>query len=182
MLNSPEWAQALREDIFLPWLDRFVDLGDDVVEFGPGPGLTTDMLLERLGKLTVVEIDPQSAAVLTARIGTAGAHVVCADAARTGLASGRFSAVVSCSMFHHIPTAAQQFAVLEEAHRVLRDGGRLICVDAPDSDDLRAFHVDDVFNPLAPGDVRRNLEKIGFTEVQVESDSRLRFAGVKASV
>ena len=178
VLASPEWAEALREDIFVPWLDRIGDLGDDVLELGPGPGLTTAILLERLGHITAVELDPDAAAKLAAQ---SSAHVVCADAASTGLPANRFSAVVTCSMFHHIPTVAQQHSVLEEAHRVLRAGGQLIGVDGVDSQDLRAFHVDDVFNPMAPEDLRRQLTRIGFTNVRVECDDRLRFVGVKKS-
>ena len=179
VLSSPEWAQSLREEIFLPWVDHVGDLGDDVLELGPGPGQTTDMLIERLGQITAIELDPVAATKLSARVGPAGAHVLCADAAHTGLPSARFSAVVSCSMFHHIPTATQQLAVLKEAHRVLRDRGRLVVVDAPDSEDLRAFHVDDVFNPMAPDGLRAILERIGFADIQVECDSRLRVAAVK---
>ena len=35
-----------------------VDLGDDVLEVGPGYGATTDVFRERVGSLTSVEIDP----------------------------------------------------------------------------------------------------------------------------
>jgi len=42
-LASPDWARMLETDL-LPWLGRVADLGDDVLEVGPGPGLTTDKL------------------------------------------------------------------------------------------------------------------------------------------
>src|SRR5262245_20473648 len=56
-LASPEWAQNLRVNL-LPWLRETVDLGDDVLEIGPGPGLTTDLLLQLTTRVTAIEIDP----------------------------------------------------------------------------------------------------------------------------
>ena len=37
-LASPEWKRMLERDL-LPWLERSGDLGDDVLEVGPGPCL-----------------------------------------------------------------------------------------------------------------------------------------------
>ena len=45
-LASPAWARMLETDL-LPWLVGVADLGDDVLEVGPGPGLTTDLLRAR---------------------------------------------------------------------------------------------------------------------------------------
>ncbi len=36
ILSSDEWVQTLEEE-FLPWLARAGDLGDNVLELGPGP-------------------------------------------------------------------------------------------------------------------------------------------------
>ena len=52
-LASPEWLHMLETDL-LPWLEGVADLGDDVLEVGPGPGLTTDLLRQRTAKLTAV--------------------------------------------------------------------------------------------------------------------------------
>jgi hypothetical protein len=38
MLSSPRWAEVLRTHV-LPWLESAGELGDDVLEIGPGPGL-----------------------------------------------------------------------------------------------------------------------------------------------
>src|SRR5207244_2877475 len=46
-LGSAEWAEMLKADV-LPWIEAASDLGDDVLEVGPGPGLTTDLLRERV--------------------------------------------------------------------------------------------------------------------------------------
>ena len=45
ILASPEWAQTLRDEL-LPWLAQAGEMGDDVLELGPGPGLTTDLLMQ----------------------------------------------------------------------------------------------------------------------------------------
>ena len=41
--SSPEWAQYVRDEL-VPWALAGDELGDDVLEVGPGPGLTTDVL------------------------------------------------------------------------------------------------------------------------------------------
>ena len=51
---SPEWA-AYVESEFLPWALQQADLGDEVLEVGPGPGLTTDVLRRQVPRLTAVE-------------------------------------------------------------------------------------------------------------------------------
>ena len=56
------WKKALSDEI-IPWALKDVGLGDDVLEVGPGPGMTTDILRERLPRLTSIEIDPRLAGV-----------------------------------------------------------------------------------------------------------------------
>ena len=43
MCGSDEWRQAMR-DVILPWALGETDLGDDVLEVGPGYGASTDVL------------------------------------------------------------------------------------------------------------------------------------------
>ena len=45
-LASPQWAATVRDDL-LPWVLGSSDLGDDCLEVGPGPGVTTDLLRAR---------------------------------------------------------------------------------------------------------------------------------------
>ncbi len=52
---SDEWRQMLR-DLVLPYALDGAELGDDVLEIGPGPGLTTDLLRAEVARLTAVEI------------------------------------------------------------------------------------------------------------------------------
>ena len=65
---SAEWAALVRDDL-LPWVLGDDDLGDDVLELGAGPGLVTDLLVERAPRVTAVEIDEQLATALRAQDG-----------------------------------------------------------------------------------------------------------------
>src|SRR5437868_5929967 len=76
---SAEWAETVRTEI-LPWAVNGRDLGDDVLEVGPGPGLTTDALRSRLAHLTAVEVDAALATALATRLAGTNVEVVHADA------------------------------------------------------------------------------------------------------
>ncbi len=69
---SAEWADTVEKEI-LPWALSGRDLGDDVLEVGPGPGLTTDVLRRRVRQLTAVEVDDALASASTGSIGRIGA-------------------------------------------------------------------------------------------------------------
>ena len=53
--DSPEWRTAVRDEV-IPWAVGEVELGDDVLEIGPGYGATTDVFAGMLPRLTSVEI------------------------------------------------------------------------------------------------------------------------------
>ena len=90
---NPEWATHL-EDVLLPHALAGVDLGDDLLEIGAGPGLTTDLLRTRVDRLTAVELDDDLAAQLTTRLAGTNVEVVHADATAMPLPADRFSAAV----------------------------------------------------------------------------------------
>ena len=46
LCSSAEWGDAVARWI-IPWVLSGIDLGDDVLEVGPGPGLTTNVLRGR---------------------------------------------------------------------------------------------------------------------------------------
>lgn len=179
ILSSSEWAETLRSEL-LPWLLGAGELGDDIVELGPGPGLTTDLLVQHALKVTAVEVDGTLADSLAARVDTTQVTVLHADATDTGLEEGRFSAVVCFSMLHHVPSPSLQDSVFREAARILRPGGRFLGVDSLDREEIRAFHVDDVFVPLALDTLGDRLAEAGFTKVSTEATERqLRFVAIK---
>jgi SAM-dependent methyltransferase len=177
-LASPDWAKWLDEKL-VPWLDD-LDLGDDLLEIGPGPGLTTDLLRQRTSHLTAVELDDDLYAALAARMAGTNVEVVHGDASDTGLAADRFSAAACFAMLHHVPSAEKQIDVFAEVQRVLRPGGLFVGTDSVDSDALREFHVDDVFVPIPPDELGDRLEAVGFQSVHVDvGDFELRFAAKK---
>ncbi|MHB8506434.1 MAG: rRNA adenine N-6-methyltransferase family protein [Acidimicrobiales bacterium] len=62
-----------------------------MVEVGPGPGLTRDLLRLRAARLTTVESHPELAASLKARLDGTNIEVICADATDTNLLGERFT-------------------------------------------------------------------------------------------
>jgi SAM-dependent methyltransferase len=156
------------ETDLLPWVLDVAALGDDVLEVGPGPGLTTDLLRTRTEHLTAVELDADLAAALAARLAGTNVEVVNADATASGLASDRFTAATCFSMLHHVPSPDMQDLLFQEVQRVLRPGAPLIAADSLDDEAIRAFHVDDVFVPVDPETLPTRLEAAGFEAVTVD--------------
>jgi SAM-dependent methyltransferase len=176
---SAEWADTVRKWI-IPWVLEGVDLGDDVLEVGPGPGLTTDVLRSLVPRLTAVEVHPDLAASLAERLAGTNVEVLCADATQTELASDRFSGAVCLTMLHHVPSVERQDALLAEIHRVLRPGGVLAGVDSLDSPDLRALHHDDTYVPIDPDRFAARLEAVGFGGIDVATNEyAVRFHGFR---
>jgi SAM-dependent methyltransferase len=179
ILSSPDWANTLREEL-LPWVAQAGELGEDVLELGPGPGLSTELLMERARHLTAVELDPGLAADLARRFTGTNVTVLQADATGTGLGGERFSSVVCFSMLHHVPSVSLQDLVFREAFRVLRAGGKFLGVDAVDSDETRDLHVGDVFTPMPPDTLGARLTAAGFSDVRVSTtERRVRFVASK---
>lgn len=167
---STEWFDAVRQWI-VPWAVEGVDLGDDAVELGPGPGATTDVLSGLVRSLTAVEIDPTLAARLAERYeDNAAVEVVRADATATGLPGGRFDSAVCLTMLHHVPGVAEQDALFAEALRLLCPGGVLLGSDSLDGPEFRELHEGDVCVPVDPATLPDRLAAAGFVGVQVETN------------
>jgi SAM-dependent methyltransferase len=167
MLASPRWAEMLERDL-LPWVESVADLGDNVLEVGPGPGLSTDLLRRRTARLTAVEIDESLAAKLQARLAGSNVEVMLGNAADTGFPEDTFSSAACFGVLHHVPSAQLQDDVLRELLRVLRPGGYLVAEDALDNEGIRQHHVGDVFVPLDPERLPERLAAAGFTDAGVD--------------
>lgn len=165
---SPEW-RAMVEEIVLPAALRDTDLGSDVVEVGPGPGFTTDVLRTRVAQLTAVELDPDLADALARRLDGTNVEVILGDATALDLPAGRFTGAVSFNMLHHVPTGDDQDRVFAELARVLRAGGLFVAADSVGSDDLRAFHEGDTYNPIRVDGLPARLAAAGFAEIEVRT-------------
>lgn len=167
LCSSAGWAD--RVAAAMPGHLDGLDLGDDVLEIGPGYGATTRVLADRLPRLTAVEVDEGSAARLRAEF-DGRAEIVHGDGADLPFPDGRFSAVVCFTMLHHVPSPERQDAVFAEARRVLRPGGVFRGVDSLPSLRFRLLHVGDTMVPLEPAALPDRLRAAGL--VDVEQDAR----------
>ncbi|MDQ7805213.1 class I SAM-dependent methyltransferase [Amycolatopsis sp. A133] len=176
--SSAKWADTVEERL-TPWLARH-DLGDDVLEIGPGFGATTKVLLDVVPKLTVLEIDPASTELLRTKFGDR-ADVHEGSGARMPFDAGRFSAVVCFTMLHHVPTPALQDTIFAEAARVLRPGGKFCGTDSQLSFRFRLLHIGDTMNVLDAGRLPARLTGAGFEQVEVKSRPKeiVTFSAVK---
>jgi SAM-dependent methyltransferase len=181
LCSSPEWARYVADDL-LPWVLGGYELGDDLLEVGPGPGLTTDILRRHAIRVAAAELDPSLADQLAARLAGSNVKVVRADATSLPFAAGCFSAVACLTVLHHIPSAELQDAALAEMARVLRGGGLLVGTDGLDTPERRRVHIGDVFVAVDPGTLAARLSQAGFADARVEvSGDRLRFAAIAPS-
>lgn len=177
---SAEWAATVQHEI-LPWALGGRDLGGDVLEVGPGPGMTTDVLRQTVARLTAVEVDATLAAALAQRLVGSNVDVVHADGTSLPFEDGRFTGATSFTMLHHVPSAAQQDRLLAELRRVLRPGGLLIGVDSIASPEWRELHTGDTCVPVDPATLADRLHDAGFVDVEVQRTTpeparRFRFA------
>jgi SAM-dependent methyltransferase len=161
------WRNAVARHI-LPWVLDGVDLGPHVLEIGPGPGVTTDLLRARVKHLTCVEIDRGFAGALAHRTSGSNVTVVCGDATAMPLASAALDSAVSFTMLHHVGSVALQDRLLSEVARVLRPGGVFAGTDSRYSRSLRLLHVFDTMVVVDPRTFPDRLKAAGFSDVRVE--------------
>jgi ubiquinone/menaquinone biosynthesis C-methylase UbiE len=164
---SPEWRQII-EEVILPVALGDTDLGDHVIEIGPGPGFTTDVLRTRTARLTAVEVDDELAATLASRLEDTNVKVVHGDATALEFDDGSFTGAASFHMLHHVEPPDAQDQVFAELARVLRPGGVLVAADGVFNEETKAFHADDVYNPVDPDTLGARLHAAGFSSVQVQ--------------
>jgi SAM-dependent methyltransferase len=168
--GSDEWREMIR-DVILPWAMGEVDLGDDVLEVGPGYGATTDVLAEWVPKLTAVEIDEELASMLVDRFADVpSVTIVEGDATDLDFPDGRFTGAACFTMLHHVPTVALQDRLLAEVARVLRPGAALVAGDNLAGPDLEAAHVGDTYNPVDPATLEDRLLGAGFADVEIRTN------------
>jgi len=179
---SAEWGRLV-DDELLPWVLDGHELGEDLLEVGPGPGLTTDVLRRKTTRVTAVELDLDLAAKLAARLTGSNVTVIAGDVTRLPFPAGRFSSAACLTMLHHIPSPGLQDAALAELARVLAPGGVLLGSDGLDTPARREIHVGDVFVPVDPGTLAARLHAAGFARAEVDlAGDRLRFAATKGAL
>lgn len=167
--SSGYWRRRLEQR--MPWILSGVQLGRDVLEVGPGPGLTSDLLRARADHLTLLEFDPALAKSLRLRMHGTNVYVVTGDAAAMPFPDASFSGCATFTMLHHVPSPQRQDAVLREMRRVLRPGGELAGSDSLPSRLMHLIHLGDTFVPVNPDTFSARLESAGFERVRIEKEA-----------
>ena len=149
LCQSAVWKKAL-EGKLLPWVLEGINLGDDLLEVGPGPGLTTDFLRKRVARVTAIEIDPSLAHSLKCRMNGTNVCVVEGDATDMPFQDESFSAAVSLTMLHHVPSVSLQDKLLLEVYQVLRPNGIFVGMDNTWNLAFHLIHLGDTMVSVDP--------------------------------
>jgi ubiquinone/menaquinone biosynthesis C-methylase UbiE len=152
----------------VPWVLSVADLGQNVLEAGPGPGLTTDILRSKVTRLTTIELDPQLMTSLRSRLRGTNVAVVAGDATAMPFPDATFSGCAAFTMLHHLPSRELQDKFLREAWRVLQPGGVFVGSDSVQNVLMRVIHIGDTFVPVDPDTFGARLQAAGFELLEVE--------------
>lgn len=167
LCRSGYWRNTVEKYIF-PWVIEGLDLGKNVLEVGPGPGVTTDLLCQRVERVDCVEIDRALADSLAHRLRGRNVNVFCQDATAMSFPSGTFDAALSFTMLHHVPSQALQDRLLAEVARVLRPGGIFAGTDSLYSRSFGLLHLFDTMVVVDPRGFPERLRVAGFSEITVD--------------
>ena len=162
--SSAEWAEHITGTV-LPAALGALDLGDEVLEVGPGYGASTTLLAATVPRLTAIEVDGALAVQLRQRF--PAVTVVHGRGEDMPFADGRFTAAVCFTMLHHVHSAEAQDALFAEVRRVLAPGAVFAGSDSVASARLHEFHSDDIYVPVDPGTLPDRLRAAGFHDVRV---------------
>jgi ubiquinone/menaquinone biosynthesis C-methylase UbiE len=169
LCNSRRWRRTLQQRV--PWALEGVDLGTNVFELGPGPGLTTDLLRPKVEQLTAIEVDPRLAQSLRSRLRDSNVEVITGDATKMPFVDGQFSGGVAFTMLHHVPSRDLQDKMLREVWRVVEPGGLFVGCDSLQGLFMRVIHLGDTLVPVDPNTFGARLEAAGFQVLKVERSS-----------
>ena len=145
-----------------------IEVGDDLLELGPGPGLSTDLLRLKAQHLTAIELDTNLARQLAARLRGSNVEVVTGDATAMPFPDCQFSASTCFTMLHHVPSVELQNRLFAEVRRVLAPGGVFVGTDSRSSLRMKVFHWFDTMVIVDPLLFPDRLLEAGFTDPQIE--------------
>ena len=165
------WRSIL-EKFVVPAALADAQLGDDVLELGPGDGLTTDLLRPHIARITALEIHPRTAKSLAARFRGTNVTALQGDASAIPFPEFRFTGAISLHMLHHVPSAQLQDKIFHEVGRVLKPGGVFVCIDSVNFRTLqmRLIHMADKITPVDPNGLDRRLQAAGFSEIRIDTN------------
>jgi SAM-dependent methyltransferase len=180
LCRSARWQKTIQQRV--PWVLSSAQLGQNVLELGPGPGLTTDLLRLASQRITAIEVDSKLAESLRSRLRGSNVEVVTGDATAMPFPDAQFSDGVSFTMLHHVPSAELQDKLLREVWRVLAPGGIFVGSDSLQSLLMRLIHIGDTLVPVDPDKFGARLEAAGFQVLELEKNSdAFRFHARKPS-
>jgi SAM-dependent methyltransferase len=180
LICSSGWWERTVEHELLPWGLAGVDVGDDVLEIGPGFGATTRVIARRTRSLTALERDARYCERLRRKL-PGEVEIVRGDATAMPFEDGRFSGVVCFTMLHHVPSVELQDRLIGEVTRVLCGGGVFAGTDSIGSSRLfKLLHVRDTLVPVPAQTLAGRIEGAGLTDARVDTARRsFRFRAYK---
>ena len=159
----------MREDLVPPALEG-LDLGEHVLEVGPGYGPATEVLVDRVAHVTAIEVDSSLAAPLRERM-AGRAQIVEGSATAMPFADESFSAAACFTMLHHVPSPAEQDELFAEVRRVLRPGAPFAGTDSTGRGvGFALLHIGDTRVLIDPDRLEARLVAAGFHDVAVVAD------------
>jgi len=137
LLRAREDRQALNERLLEPGQSWFLWAGAlasllpplDVADFGCGTGVLSVAIARWARHVWAIDQNAEALTQARARAGREGASNItflCEDLQRLSLSAGRMDLVVISQSLHHVESPA---AVLAEAARLLKPGGRLVLLE-----------------------------------------------------
>lgn len=167
--NRDAWKRHVREELVPAAIDG-LDLGEDVLEVGPGFGPATEALVGRGGHVTALEIDPLLARALDAQL-AGRARIVAGSGTAMPFPDACFSAAACFTMLHHVPSAAAQDQLFAEVSRVLRPGAPFVGTDSTGrGPGFALVHIGDTKVVLDPDELSPRLRAAGFEDIAVRAD------------
>ena len=166
--NRAAWKRHVRDDLVPPSLEG-LELGEDVLEVGPGFGPATEVLIGQAPRVTALEIDPRLARSLRARL-AGRADVVEGSGTAMPFADASFSSAACFTMLHHVPSAAEQDRLFAEVSRVLRPGAPFAGTDSTGrGPGFALLHVGDTKVIIDPAGLGSRLAAAGFEDVAISA-------------
>lgn len=177
--NRVAWKRHVADDLVPPAIEG-LELGEDVLEVGPGFGPATEVLSARAARVTALEIDPVLAAALRRRL-AGRAEIVEGSGTAMPFDDSSFSAAACFTMLHHVPSAADQDRLFGEVCRVLRPGAPFAGTDSTGRGlGFALLHIGDTKVVLDPAELAPRLRSAGFEDVMVDVDrDSIRFRALR---